>query len=420
MKKLLLLVFSLMLQVCAIAQLNIDVQIRPRFEIRDGYQKLQTENAVPAILTTQRTRLSLAYETENFKIKISPQDVRVWGDEQLANMTAVYGDHASLDTFEGYVEAKVKNNTWVSIGRQQLIYDNEWLLAARNWNQNGNSIDALVFKAKPKDINLHAGIAWNTFKENSSNNFFPSDRVKSLNFLWLNKRFSEKTQLSLMYLATGVTKNDTSNVLYYRHTSGLFAEHKSDNIYAALNGYYQCGVNNKGKKVNALLGFADVRYINGNFFAGASVSYLNGNKNVSQEYQTDHLFDWIYGARHRYFGFLDYFRSMDKDTKQGGLVDYAITFDYKFSKKFSVRNISHYFQLAQTNSLTGDDPRLGFENDFILKHKVNDLGDLELGYCFFMPTNTLKQIQNVTNDKFSQFVYLQFTVKSSIFKSEKK
>ena len=114
-------------------------RISPRFEFRDGYQKLQTEDAVPAFLITQRTRFSLAYESERSKIKVSHRYQELGRRAALfANMTAVYGDHASLDMFEGYVEAKVKNNAWVSVGRQQLIYDNEWLLAARNWNQNGN------------------------------------------------------------------------------------------------------------------------------------------------------------------------------------------------------------------------------------------------------------------------------------------
>jgi hypothetical protein len=399
------------------AQYYIDFQIRPRLELRDGYQKLQQKDAIPAILTTQRTRLTMSYETDNLKIILSPQDIRIWGDEQLANMTAVYGDYASFDMFEGFVEAKVKNNTWVSVGRQQLVYDNEWLLAARNWNQHGNSIDAFVLKTKPKNMNLHIGLAWNTFKENRQNNFFPSDRVKSLNFLWLNKKFSEKNQLSFMYLSTGITRNDTSNVLYYRHTSGIFAEHKSDNFFASANGYYQFGVNNKGKKVSAFLSFADIRYIKEKFFVGSSISYLSGNNNVEQDMTTDNLFDNIYGGRHRYFGFLDYFRNFANDTKQAGLVDYAFTLDFKLNKKISIRNISHYFMLAQTNSLSGGNQKLGFENDLIIKHKVYDWGELEFGHCFFLPTETMKILHNISDNKFSQFVYIQFTVKTSIFKS---
>jgi hypothetical protein len=401
------------------SQLNVDVQIRPRFELRDGYQKLQPEDAIPAIFTIQRTRLTLSYETENLRLKITPQDVRIWGDEQLANMTAVYGDYASFDMFEGYVEAKIKNNTWISVGRQQLVYDNEWLLAARNWNQHGNSIDAFVLKTKPRKMNLHLGVAWNTYKENMQSNFFPSNRLKSINYLWLNKKFSDKNQLSYMYLATGVTKNDTSNVLYYRHTTGLFAEHKSNNFFASANGYYQCGVNNRGKEVSAFLAFADIRYIKEKYFVGGSMSYLSGNKNVGQDMTTDNLFDHIYGARHRYFGFMDYFRNFANDTKQGGLLDYAFTIDFKLNKKMSIRNISHYFILAQTNSLTGDNPKLGFENDLIIKRKVHDWGELELGHCFFLPTETMRTVQNITANKFSQFVYLQFTVKSTIFKSDK-
>jgi len=396
------------------SQLHIDIEIRPRFEIRDGYQKLQYKDASPTFLTTQRSRLTFNYQTENLRIKLAPQDVRLWGDEELANMTAVYGDYASLDMFEGYFEAKVKNNTWVSVGRQQLVYDNEWLLAARNWNQHGNSIDAFVVKSKPLGADLHAGIAWNTYTESLSNNFFPSDRIKSINYVWLNKNISNNFKMSIIYLATGVTKNDTSNVLYYRHTSGVFAEHKSDKFFASFNGYHQSGVNKTGKNVNAFLGFVDLRYIANKFFTGSSVSYLSGNKNTGENMRTDNLFDNIYGARHRYFGFMDYFRNFSTHTAQGGLVDYALTFHYNISKQFSMRNIVHYFQLAKTNISTGINKNLGFENDFVIKYTLNNVSELEIGYCFFLPTETLKSIQNIENKSFSQFAYVQFTVKSRV------
>ncbi len=412
-----LFLFTFMLiQTTLFSQLRIDVQYRPRLEFRDGYQQVLPEGEIPTILTSQRTRLSLGYHTENLKIKFTPQDVRVWGDEQNANMTAVFGDEASLDLYEAYVGAKIKNSSWLYVGRQQVSYDNEWLLSARNWNQNGNSVDAVVFKAEPEKFKLHLGLAWNTYSERISNNYFPSNKIKSMNFLWFNRDFGKKFNMSLLYLATGVTKNDTSNVLYFRHTTGLYGNYSSEHFASEFNAYYQNGVSQTGREVSAFLGAADIKYITDNFHAGASLAYLSGNKHTGGEMTVDNLFDNIHGARHRYFGFMDYFRIFSTNTRQGGLIDYAITLNYKFSKKLSVRNITHLFQLAQTNNLTGNDPNLGIENDFIVIYKVYDWGGLELGYCIFKPSETLKAIQNVSDNKLAQFAYVQFTVNTTVFK----
>lgn len=105
-------------------------------------------------------------------------------------------------------------------------------------------------------------------------------------------------------------------------------------------------------------------------------------------------------------------------TKQGGLADYYFYLDYKISKSLSIRNIGHYFQLAQANLTTPGDKNLGYENDLVLKYKFSDWGALESGYMFFLPTESLKTIQGVANEKYSQFFYLQLTLTPILFKQE--
>jgi hypothetical protein len=114
---------------------------------------------------------------------------------------------------------------------------------------------------------------------------------------------------------------------------------------------------------------------------------------------------------------MDYFRSFDSHTKEGGLVDYYFFLDYKFTKNTSLRNTGHYFQLEQTNPATPDDRNLGYENDLVLKYQLANWGALESGYLFYLPTGSLKTIQGVEDDKFSQFLYVQLTVSPSLFKN---
>ncbi|MBN2890331.1 MAG: alginate export family protein [Bacteroidales bacterium] len=397
------------------AQFQISSEIRDRFEFRDGYKKLTTVDQLTSSSISQRTRLSFQYSTDNIKLVFSPQDVRIWGDEQLFSSTGVYGDDYSLSLFEGYAEFAISQKIWLSAGRQQLKYDNQRILAARNWNQNGIAYDAVVLKFQDKNWNAHIGSSWNSINQN--NNLYPNDKLKTLNFLWINKKLNDKSNVSFVHIASGVTETDSTNVIFFKQTTGLFVDLTLNKIKFQGDGFYQYGQNNTGQNISAFLFDADVAFELGKFTPHLGIGYLSGDKNLSDN--TDCLFDVLYGARHKYFGYIDYFSDFTKNTKQGGLVDYYCVLAFKFSKKNQLENTVHYFQLSQSNSATPLNKDLGFENDFILKYKFNEWGDLNCGYSFFVPTsNSLETIQNVSNPKFSQFVYIQLTISPIIFEKK--
>jgi len=399
------------------SQFKVDAQLRNRFELRDGYQKLALNGSTPTALISQRSRITFSYTTDNLKLVFTPQDVRLWGGDAVVSSSGV-ASNTTIGLFEGYAEIKLSNLGWVSAGRQQLKYDNERILAARNWNQNGLSYDAFVFKLKLSDWDLHIGSSWNTLKESGADNLYPASRIKSLNYLWLSRKINENFSASLIHVASGITQTDTTNTLKFRQTTGIYSEYKVNAFNIWGNIYYQYGKNQKGTDVSAFLIDADASYKIGNFTPGLGFGYLSGNTKTGTAQTTDNLFDVLYGARHKYFGFIDYFSSFSSSTKQGGLADYYLYLDYQFSKSVSVRNIGHYFQLAQTNPTTPTDKNLGYENDLVLKYKFNDWGALESGYMFFLPTESLKTIQGLANNKFSQFFYLQLTITTTLFKQQ--
>lgn len=410
----LLISFSVLSQTLS-AQFSIDAQLRSRLEIRDGYQKLALEGSNPALFISQRTRLTFGYETSSLKLKFTPQDVRLWGDQSKMNASGI-GDNPSLDLFEAYAEVKLGNAGWVSAGRQQLVYDNRKLLGHRNWNQNGMSYDALLLKFKTSDWSFHIGSSWNTMAEVLTDNPYPTSRIKSLNFLWINRKFNENFKLSMLHVSSGVTKTDTTNPMNFRHSTGLYGEYKKNNLSVWSNFYYQYGKNQKGRKVSAFLFNADAAYKAGNLTTGIGMGYLSGNNKTPGIGETDKLFDPLYGNRHENFGAIDYFNNFPTQTMQGGVADYYIYLGYRLSDKLNLKNTSHYFTLAQSNPLTPEDKNLGFENDLILSLRFSSWGMLEGGYCFFLPTESLKAIQKVEQDKFSQFFYLQLTLSPNLFK----
>ncbi len=396
-------------------QFSIDAQIRQRFEFRDGYQQLLPNKANPAFIISQRSRLSLGWKSELMKIKFTPQDVRIWGDEQLAGSTGVFGDFASLDLLEAYAEIKACPRLWISIGRQALVYDNQRLLASRNWNQNAIAYDALVTKFSINRWNLHIAGSWNTLVDLTAENTYLADRIKSLDFLWLNRKWKENINFSVLQIASGKTKNDTTNTLYFRHTSGFYLEYRKDRISCWIDGYYQYGKNNAGLNVSAYLAGADFTYRMGRFIPGLGLEYLSGNSNTCEHMNTDHLFDLLYGGRHRFLGFMDYFRNIPSHTRQGGISDYYVSLELKISRMISIQDFGHYFMLAQTNSMTPDENNLGFENDLVMKYTFSEWGMLELGYLYLIPSKTLKTIQKVSDTDFAQFAYVQLTLTPVLF-----
>lgn len=401
------------------AQFKVDAELRNRSEVRDGYAKLAADGATPAFQISQRTRISFGYETEKLKIKITPQDVRIWGDDTNFSLSGSNGNSASLDLFEGFADIKIGKENWLAVGRQQLSYDNQSILSNANWNQNGISSDAVQFKLKLQKWNLHLAGSWNTAQSLSANNYFSTDRYKSIDFAWLNRQFESGLKLSLVHVAAGRTESDTSNTIYFRQTTGLYSNYAKNNLTVWGDAYYQYGKSQAGKKVSAFLLDVEAGYKIKTASLGAGYSYISGNTETGSNLKTDKLYDPIYRSRHTFNGFMDYYSAYQKQTAGGGLSDLYLFAEINPSKKLSIRNNFHFFSLAEANPATPADKNLGTENDLCAKYKFSDWGLLEGGYFFYLPTESLKTIQGVKNGGFSQFLYLQLSITPSLFKASK-
>lgn len=397
------------------AQFKVDAELRNRSEIRNGYAKLASEGETPAFLVTQRTRLSFSYESENLKLKFTPQDVRIWGDDSNFTLSGNNGNNASLDLFEGFADFKVSKKAWMAVGRQQLVYDNQSILSNANWNQNGISSDAVLLKLKLSEWNIHLAGSWNTVQQASSDNFYPTDRYKSIDFLWINRQFNDNLKLSFIHVASGRTQTDTTNNINFRQTTGIYSSFKKGDFLIWGDTYYQYGKSQPGKKVSAMLLDIEGSYKFNKITPGAGFSYISGNSQTGSNLTTDHLYDPIYRSRHTFNGFIDYYCTYPKQTANGGLLNIYGFIDLAPSKKVSIRNNFHFFQLAETNAGSPTDKNLGIENDLVTKFKFSGWGTLEGGYLFYLPSETLKSIQNVPNGKFSQFFYLQLTILPTLF-----
>jgi hypothetical protein len=437
---------------CVFGQLEINAELRPRAEVRHGYKTILAENTDAAALISQRTRFNLYYTHPKFKIGLSFQDVRLWGDEQVYNNTGVYGDNASLDMNEGWIEILAGKSNALKIGRQYWVYEDERILARRNWNQHSIKYDGLLYKFELKMIKIHVGLSLN----NNSDSYFGNDytiyniiyvfdsvtqsiitlkeatsdnRIKTQNFLYINKKINDKLNFSFQAFATGFQKKGSASTVYIKGTYGLYAYYKPGKFSLKANGFYQNGTNVKGKKVSAYFLNVKGELKLDPFAVSVGCDYHSGQdaKKENNDYQNkDHFFDLFYGGRHQYYGYMDLFDNLSKSAASGGLVDIFAGLKYKITNNSTVALDYHYFSTQSNvsdpyNANAFLNKSLGSEFDLTFDVAIIPEIVITGGFSTMLPTTSMEKLQGFENGGtgMAYWGWCMITAKPTLFKSEK-
>lgn len=137
MKKLLLLLFAVLLIVnLASAQFNLGAEIRPRAEFRNGFKAPHNKDVDPAFFIEQRSRVYFDYKTEDVILKLSLQDVRIWG-----SVSQIYKSDPNLqNVYEAWGQFNFNDKIGIKAGRMELDYDNARFLGNLGWAAQGKSV----------------------------------------------------------------------------------------------------------------------------------------------------------------------------------------------------------------------------------------------------------------------------------------
>ncbi len=425
MKKIIIsLILMGFLPMLALAQFTVNAELRPRAEIRKGYKQLPDSVSVPSAIISQRTRIGFTYQNEWLKTSVTLQDARVWGDENTFNSTGVYGDTASIDLYEGWLELSFLKYSSLKIGRQVFDYDDTRLLSTRNWGQTGISYDAILYKYAKDSWNIDAAISLNNKLDNTFGNNYPSGKMKTLNFVRIAKKINADLTVSAIGLASGYTPDSKSETIYMRGSYGVYANYKKSPLNLWTSFYYQNGRNSKGIDVNAWNWNVFGEYSFGKLGLNAGLTILSGDK-TNDSGDKDQLFDLLYGNRHRYYGLMDNFNNLPKSTSNGGLLDAFAGVNYQISQKTKISADYHYFALQQNEvKLAGVntklDSQLASEIDLHFRTNFSKVVYLEGGYSMMLPTSTMEIVQGLGEGKseFSYWGWLMLTVKPEIFSSK--
>lgn len=421
-----LLILTLFFSEKAIAQFEMGAQIRPRAEFRNGFKTLTQENSDPAFFVEQRSRLWMTFNQERYKIHINVQDVRLWG----ANNQIYKNDNSLFNVYEAWGEYRFTPKLSTKMGRMALNYDNARFFGNLDWAQQGRSHDAILLKYKNEDMGfkIDVGAAYNqngfepTLLEDP---YYALNNYKTMQFLWLNKKFGEQLNASLLIQNDGRESAIDSNVVY-RQTFGLIPSYSNDKWKVNAEFYYQTGKNAIEADVNAYLASLSLTYktdltpitIGGDILSGTEID----------EDGEDNSFAPLYGTNHKFYGFMDYFYVGNGHGQFGrstGLIDYYIKTKFKLGEKSTLAAHAHMFSSpVELQEIDGSeaDRMLGTEIDLVYNIKLHQDVSLTVGYSHMIPTETMELIKSKPggSDELNNWAWVQFNFTPSLLKIDLK
>ena len=430
------------------AQFVISSEIKPRLEYRDGYKQLNTMNDAPAFFVSQRTRLNLGFTQDRYKIYLSLQDVRTWGNQR--QLVANEANAFSVNQAWGEIFFTKSKNLSLKLGRQAIALDDQRIFGAVNWAQQARSHDALILRySNPKILNVNLGLAYNqNFGALTNTSYSIPGSYKTFQYLWLNKKFvNSKFQVSILFLNKGdEVKNDTNlnGVIEkgeywdnYSQTIGTHLKFNHGKMGARANFYYQMGKvaeyngpNMKPRSIGSMNASIDLNYkILDKLILFAGYEYLSGQSQTDTTIsynETNHSFAPFFGTNHKFNGFMDYFY-VGNHANNVGLQDIYFKIKYKHSK-FSLGADYHAFlagaAVRDLNPLNTDptkemDRFLGSEIDLYAGIPITKDVKFNINYSIMLGTESMEAIKGGDRKQFNNYAYCELIFKPTIFDSKK-
>jgi hypothetical protein len=415
MNKIVFLTFFGMLSQHFYAQeLNVDLELRPRFEYRHGYKTLVPDATDAATFVSQRSRLNFNYSSEKLQAFIALQNVRVWGDVNTLSAIDINGTtlHA------GWAKAILNQQFSIKVGRQEVIYDDQRIFGNVDWAQTGRSHDALILSYRPNTTNqFDIGLALNAETETLFDANYNVANYKSFQYIWYHTKLN-KLSISALALNTGFAfDNNGDEQVDYNQTLGAYANYKSSMWTMEASAYAQTGkVNDRSLSAFNFSGVFHYQ-LNSNFNFGLGAEYLSGTdmNTTSSKLKS---FNPLFGTNHKFNGWMDYFY-VGNHANSVGLLDINGTVAYN-NNRFSAKLVPHIFSSAATvvdGSNAKMNNALGTELDWVVAYQWTKDVTFNLGYSQMFATKTMEILKPGNKDNSNNWAWAMITVKPSLFKT---
>ena len=408
-------------------EFDMNLQLRPRTEYRNGaYRPLQTGEE-PAILTHNRTRLTMNYSNgDKLKMRVSLQNINIWG--QANQVQPLDATNNNIGLFEAYADIKLSENMRTKIGRQTISLDEERLFAVSKWNPSGRSHDLVNISWKKQNTDVQSYFAFNQHYANekinspSGQSFFPegAHQYQHMEMLYVKHNFTPKHYLSVLFNNVGFKNIKTDNKMYNMQTFGAYYLGNGNLWDVTLSAYYQFGKTELGKKTSATLLSAVVDYkINKPSKIGLGIDYLSGDDTNKNTQTSTNVFNTLYGINHKFYGSMDYF--FVNPHGNVGLLDTYIRYSSVINPKLSISAVGHLFnsgaKIYQNNQKKSN--YLGSELDLSFNYNIMNNISLTGGYSNFFNTESLRYLKKTPNARGNQdWVWISLNINPQIFKAK--
>ena len=398
------------------AQFIFSGQYRPRAEYRHGFSTLPDVDQDPAFFIDQRARINLVYLSDKYEVKFIIQDVRTWGSQ-----SQLVTDDGNLTTLhEGWAKIKFDEKWFLKMGRQEIIYDDQRIFGNVGWLQQARSHDAAIGGYNHNGFRAELALAFNQDGPQVNTNFYSVPRsYKTLQSLWMNKKFNEKTNASFLFLNLGQqggTPADSET--FFSQTIGGRIEHLSNPLKVDAAVYLQTGEDESGNGLSAILFSMNGFYtLSNKHILGAGFEFISGNDQVNPD-ADNQAFNPFFGTNHKFNGLMDYFY-VGNHINSVGLKDLQFSYGNKLSEKWTATAALHFFysdgEILDPGTSEGMDLYLGTELDITTKVKLMDDVTLEGGYSQIFASESMEELKGGSKDETSNWGWVMITFNPHFF-----
>ncbi|WP_394971030.1 alginate export family protein [uncultured Croceitalea sp.] len=399
-------------------QLEIQAEIRPRFEYRHGFGTLFPDNADASAFVSQRTRLNTSLKKEYLNLYLSVQDIRVWGDVPQLNRA----DRNGFGIFQAWGELLFSPEISLKLGRQALDLDDQRIFGSVAWAQQARSHDMALLKYQKNSSILKLGAAFNQDGESNIGNLLTTaNTYKSIQFAWFHQDW-ETFSASFLFLNNGLQFIDAVDVANsetrFSQTLGSHLKYKKQNLALASNLYYQFGNDVSNNDISAYLFSLEASYkLQPKFSLILGGELLSGNDDGAPSNGENKAFTPFYGTNHKFNGLMDYF-FVGNHANNVGLVDFYVGSVIGLGEKTSLNVRIHNFSAAADLQAT-DSRQLGVEADFVLNYNFKKDINIKAGYSHLFPSEGMEFLKNNFDDNSNYWAWAMVTIKPTLFQTKK-
>jgi hypothetical protein len=399
-------------------QIAIDAELRPRTELRSGFNQPLADTLKPSFITQQRTRLNFSYASEQLTARVTLQDARVFGETNTKGTST-----GTLGIYEAWTELLLFSGTSFKIGRQGVQFEDGRLFSLSSWSNTGNAHDLMQLLYKRDGFEAQLGYAFNNQKAlNADTTFYNLSKMyKQLVFLHMTKTLVPGLDLSLLGVDEGFQTSNSYLDLYHRYTMGGTVTMKKKGLPFGcfFTAYFQTGESTATVDLSAYLLAIKANYtITEKISAIAGLDCLSGSDATIEATKTNTFNKLPYGVNHAFNGYMEYWATLPK----GGLVNYFAGATATINNRFST-DITYYgFQLDKPMTVSSTEVKgsIGSELDVVFNYKLSAATAIQFAWCGYFAndnTNLLKYKKAEISTKFPQFAYLMFTIKPQLYKT---